>query len=350
MNQRFVLKINKKYSKSSKFYKDIKSDFFSLNDKNLKTVLNINKKYTSQVRRISCKLCEKQLKNIIDFEKHKVKYVFCRYCDHLNGLNIDTSKFANDLYTSNGGEKYSKFYLDNKYESRIKNIYMPKAKFLKKNLPKKKYNIYDYGCGLGHFVDSCLRLGLKITGGDVSKSLISNGNKILNTRHNCSDKLELIKNNDSKIISYKKADILCLLGVIEHISDLKKFFKDIRKSNYKYIYYAVPTYGFSVIVESVFEKIFPRQLSAGHTHLFTEKSLIKLNQILGITTVAEWRFGTDIMDLKRSIQVTLSKKKYSKYFQEKFDHEFSTYGDKIQSVIDKAHNCSQIHVLGKRLK
>ena len=53
----------------------------------------VDKKYTSQVRRISCKLCEKQLKNIVDFEKHKVKYTFCRYCDHLNGLNIDTSKF-----------------------------------------------------------------------------------------------------------------------------------------------------------------------------------------------------------------------------------------------------------------
>lgn len=342
--------IKKKYSKSSKFYKDIKSDFFLSNDKNLTNVLKINKKYTSQAKRLFCKLCEKKLKKEIDFEKHGVKYVFCKYCDHLNGTNNDTLSFADELYSSNGGRKYSKFYIDNKYESRIKNIYLPKAKFLKENLPKKKFSIYDYGCGLGHFVDSCLRLGLEIEGGDVSESLVFNGNKLINSKHKCNNKLELIKNNDSKLISCKKADILSLLGVIEHISDLKNFFKNIKKSKYKYIFYAVPTYSFSVVIESVFNKIFPRQLGAGHTHLFTEKSLIKLNELLGITPVAEWRFGTDIMDLKRSIQVTLTKKKYSKYFQDKFDKDFSSYGDKIQSVLDKAHNCSQIHVLGKRLK
>ena len=35
-------------------------------------------------------------------------------------------------------------------------------------------------------------------------------------------------------------------------------------------------------------KVFPRQLSGGHTHLYTEESILKMNEIIGIESIAEW--------------------------------------------------------------
>lgn len=347
-NLRDKLLTIKRYSKSSKFYKDIKSDFFISNEKNLKNVIKINKDYISQIKRRFCKLCGEKLNNKEDFSKHFVKYVFCNKCDHLNGFNKDTKKFTGTLYTSKNGKNYSQNYLDSKYEERIKNIYLPKVKFLIDHIPSKNLNLYDYGCGLGHFVDASLRLGLKAIGGDVNKTLVDEGNQIILKKHGRKNIINLLK-PDIFCNDIKNTDIISLLGVIEHIQNLKSFLKNLNKTKCKYIYYAVPTYGFSVIIESIFENIFPRQLGGGHTHLFTEKSIEKLNELIGIKPVAEWRFGTDIMDLKRSIEVTLKSKRFSNFFQNRFDKNFTLYGDKLQKILDRSHDCSQIHVIGKKV-
>ena len=45
----------------------------------------------------------------------------------------------------------------------------------------------------------------------------------------------------------------------------------IKTTNYLFI--SVPTFSFSVFLENANQDIFPRQLSGGHTHLYTEESL-----------------------------------------------------------------------------
>ena len=70
---------------------------------------------------------------------------------------------------------------------------------------------------------------------------------------------------------------------------------------------------------------------------------------LGVEPVAQLRFGTDIMDLRRSIDVSLKISDASDYFRERTFKETQKYANDLQAVIDKAHNCSQIHVLAKPL-
>ena len=109
-------------------------------------------------------------------------------------------------------------------------------------------------------------------------------------------------------------------------------------------------FSLSVLIENVFKNVFPRQLAGGHTHLFTEKSIIHMNKILKIDSFAEWRFGTDILDLFRSINVTLKDNKSSKKTIDYFSNQFYKSIDKMQKIFDKSHFCSEIHVLGVKQK
>lgn len=338
----------KKYSKSSNFYNEIKTDFFSQNERLLKNALKINKLYSKQKKRTSCKLCGAKLKSSPDFRKHNIQYVFCRECDHLNGVHTDSREFANKIYSDDDGSKYSNFYLDDKYESRIQNIYMPKIEFID-DYVDKGMSIFDFGCGLGHFVDSALRLGYDAKGADVSKVLVKNGNLAIKHKHDI-EPLHQVKSEEvSSLIQPMKVDILSALAVMEHLVDLESFINSVKKCELKYFYYSVPTYGLSVSIETVFEEVFPRHLSSGHTHLFTEKSLELLHKKLGVKPIAQWRFGTDIMDFRRSLDVMLKKADASDFFRERVFQETQEYGDKLQNIIDESHNCSQIHVLTKKI-
>ncbi len=342
-------KVFKKYSKSSGFYNEIKTDFFSQNQTLLSNALKINQLYSKQEKRFNCKLCDSELPESEDFKKHNVQYVFCRSCDHLNGLHKDTKEFANTIYTDDDGSKYSNFYLDDKYEIRIENIYMPKIDFIVPYL-ENGVSIFDFGCGLGHFVDCALRKGFKARGADVSKTLVENGNLAIRHNHNI-EPLDVVHPENVKLLlEPMKVDVLSALAVIEHLVDLNAFINSVKKCDFKYFYYSVPTYGLSVSIESVFQDVFPRHLSSGHTHLFTETSLELLNKKLGIKPIAQWRFGTDVMDLRRSMDVALKKVEASDYFRDRVFKETEKYADELQSVIDKAHNCSQIHVLAKKIK
>ncbi len=108
-------------------------------------------------------------------------------------------------------------------------------------------------------------------------------------------------------------------------------------------------FSFSVILESIFPEVFPRQLSGGHTHLFTDESIKKMNSIIGVESLAEWRFGTDIMDLYRSIITMLNKNKASNKVINIMKSEFANTIDKLQTAIDERHFCSEIHCLSVKL-
>ena len=125
-----------KYSKSYNNIISIKKRFYDDNKQNLKNSIKINKLYKQNPIRIFCKNCQK--KTLQKFIKNfSIEYYICRNCSHLNGKYQDTEKFAKNLYFENSGKNYYKNYL-NDYESRVKNIYIPKVDFLKKIIKQKK--------------------------------------------------------------------------------------------------------------------------------------------------------------------------------------------------------------------
>ena len=336
--------IIKKYSKSSNFYIEAKQELFQNNDELLKAALKKNEKYCNQPIRKECKICFNKLKKNPDFVSHKVPYVFCEQCNHLNGLYEDTRNFYDSLYTRNDGEEYSKDYKTGDYLQRTANIYAPKVDFLIESIPNiMNSSILDLGCGCGYFVNAALDKNIDIVGFDVNRKMVDYGNSFINRIHgqeplkffNEVDIFESIKSQDAELIS--------AIGVLEHMMDLTKFTNSYLASQSKYLYYSVPMFSMSAILENVFSEILPRQLSEGHTHLFTERSINKFNQIIHSNSIAEWRFGTDILDLYRSLKLNLIKNNSSEDLISYFNSGFQERIDDIQNLLDKNHFCSEIH-------
>jgi hypothetical protein len=274
------------YSKSSGFYFDTKATFFSDNAHLLCRAHEKNDLYIHQPRRTHCKLCSSPLSSESDFTSHAVGYSFCDICGHLNGLHEDTTSFAHALYSEDDGADYSLSYVDPNYLSRVENIYYPKAAFLLDNISLDPLTLLDVGCGGGHFIFATRRLGILSEGIDVGHVLVEYGNMHLQSEYGRT----FLSRCDSQLIPDlirdSSVDVISALAVIEHMTNPADFFSAFRDSSANYIFYSVPLYSFSAIAENLFPDVFPRHLSGGHTHLFTEQSLVVLNRFLGVRPLA----------------------------------------------------------------
>lgn len=333
-----------KYSKSSDFYKETKKDFFSKNSKFLKKVESFNEIYSSQPLRTNCKLCKSKLPKKEDFFSHNIAYKFCQSCSHLNGGFEETEEFVKSLYLSEEAE-YSKNYIDKDFIKRSQDIYMPKVDFLIESINLANFEVLDVGCGSGYFVYSCILKKIKAKGIDVNKDMVDFGNKQILHQIKCEPLSYVDEKTFYDSICNTKAQVITAIGVIEHLRDLDLFLEAFKKSKASYLFYSVPMFSFSAIIESIFEEVFPRQLGGAHTHLFTEDSIKKMHKILKVNSISEWRFGTDFMDLYRSINTMLLKKKTSESLQKFLDKGFFSTIDSFQSLLDEKHFCSEIHCL-----
>ena len=329
-----VLKFSKSYGNILK----TKKSFYDDNEIHLKNAIKINNEYKKQPLRQCCKNCgSKKIKSFI--KNFNIPYKLCSSCGHLNGAYEDTIVFAKKLYTSDDGKNYSKNYL-NDFDTRVKNIYIPKVDFLKKVI-KKKINLLDLGCGAGHFVKALEQKKIFATGYDTSVVLCKLGNKKLKKNKiypiNFERIYEIVEN-------HSKFNTLSLIAVLEHLTEPHKLLNSFKKSKIKYLYISVPLFSLSSFLENSFPNVFPRQLSGGHTHLYTEKSLNYLAKKYKLKIIGEYWFGTDFPDLMRSLINTgniMNKKIYTKELYEKF----SKFIDDLQFVLDKNKVCSEVHMV-----
>lgn len=330
----------KKIVKFSKSYTDIikvKKDFYYNNKINLDNSIRINKIYKKQPLRKECKNCKsKKIKKFI--QNFKIPYKLCIKCGHINGAYQDTNTFAKKLYYKNEGNNYSKNYL-NDYDQRVKNIYIPKVKFLQKVI-KGKIKVVDLGCGGGHFVKALELRKIPAIGYDTSKQLNKLGNKKLKKNKIFSIEFDEIY----EIINENNVNTLSMIGVLEHLVDPHKIMNFFKKSKIRYLYICVPLFSLSTFIENSFPNVFPRQLSGGHTHLYTEKSLNYLAKKYNLKIIGEYWFGTDIPDLLRSLINTGNILDKNIYFRE-LKNVFLKYIDELQSVLDKKKVCSQVHMV-----
>lgn len=334
---------NKKqfFSKSSKEIISIKKDFVTNNKSLVNQAQKWNKFYSKQPKRKFCKGCEKKLDNKI-FVSHFASYTICKFCGHLNGLNKDTKKFNEFLYKKDEKKNFSKFYLKD-YKSRVKNISKPKLEFLQK-IVKEKKEILELGSGAGHFLKACELRSIKATGYDVNPSMIKLGNKMLKKnkiKHfNIDDVYDLVLNCEKEIVT--------LIGVIEHLEFPNLIFKNFKKSKAKYLFIAVPMVSLTVFLEHCFQNTFPRALGGVHNNLYTEKSLNFITKKYKLKIIGEWWFGTDIIDLMRSIIIN-SKPIDQNLYKKNLDKYFTSFIDDLQSVIDKKKLCSEVHMVMSKI-
>lgn len=338
-----------KYSKSSDFYISTKKNFFSQNANLLSRTLKQNELYKKQPRRMLCKICGSKLQGNIDFQSHNIEYIFCNECTHLNGIYEDTKEFVETVYLDDDGSDYSQNYIDVDFTRRSKDIYSPKIDFLSESLIEEKIDILDIGCGMGYLVHAGLAKNLEIKGVDVNRAMIDAGN---NQIEKSLDKrpLKFVKEEAFyDLIIDTNSPIISAIGVIEHLREPHKFFDAFKKSNAKYLYYSVPMFSFTVIMQTIFQDIFPRHLPGEHTHLYTEKSLKKMHEILESEVVSQWRFGVDAMDLYRSAKIKLEENNVSSKITDYFEKGFGKKIDEFQNIFDKNHFCSEIHCVLKKI-
>lgn len=333
-----------RFSKASSAVIKNKRSFFDDNDKLLAYVQSVNALYLSQPRRERCKTCGMSLTQEHSVRVHAVPYVFCGRCGHFNGLHEDTQEFAQRVYAEDAGQSYSVNYKKN-YDERVKEIYEPKALFLRdvlRNEQVEKFDVTDIGCGGGHFVAACENLGIRCTGYDTNRALIELAKRSL--ARNSVELSEL--NNISDLIRSVQSPVTSLIGVLEHLIDPRGALEAFCLSRAEYLYLQVPLFSLSVILESSHPTVFPRQLNAGHTHLYTEASLNYLKREFNLLAAGEWWFGTDIVDLFRHLHVLADIGATAR--GNVLAGVIGDHIDELQGVLDRRKVCSGVNLVLKK--
>lgn len=346
----------KKLSKSLKDIVSIKADFFDMNDALLQRVLEVNNVYKSQPKRNECKCCGTIINKDSDFVNHGVMYTYCENCGHLNGSHSDTEYFTDFLYKESGGAHYSKNYLSD-YTLRLENIYKPKVRFLCEALENSgvsRFSVTDFGCGGGHFVNSLLLEGISAKGFDISEELISLATLMWNQLNSISQDSPFVRVESEEELYDKlkqsSSDVVSFIGVLEHLRYPQVALTSFIDSNSNYLYFSVPLLSLTAFQENLFSHSFPRQLSGGHTHLYTHESIRYMLEKHSLSVIGEWHFGTDAMDLRRSMMIEMNKKGMSERMMDLFAKRYFSpeLMDEIQHILDKYSCGSETHILAAK--
>ena len=343
-------KVMVRYGKSSEDFLPHKKSFFVENNRLLTKGVKINKLYASQPKRNKCKNCNYILGEP-KFKKLHVCYCFCERCGHLNGMSEDTADFCNSVYTDDRGVSYAELYSSKSIDSfneRTRDIYVPKAEFLKDALiyadvQPATLRYADIGAGTGYFVAAMKKIGLvDSVGYEVSDQQIEVGNSMIGS--SALNKLEIDKTPE--LIESLEADVISMIGVLEHLQHPRLVLSALKDNKkLKFFFISVPLFSISVFFEMVFPNVFNRQLSGAHTHLYTETSLKYMAKEFNLELVASWWFGTDMMDLHRSLSTSIRQNSDISKMTSMWNDLFTPLLDNLQLQLDEKHFSSEVHML-----
>ena len=339
-----------RYGKPSSDILALKESFFGDNDALLRRALEIAESYTAQPPRERCMNCAAPLGEPA-FRKLGVAYAVCARCTQLNGLHVDSDEFTAALYTSDGGSSYAVTYdaaTEEAFRARLDGVYRPKARFLLAALGELEddpaaLRYADLGAGSGYFVATLLDEGVAdVRGYEVSEAQVALAERIVGdgrvVLHDAAETLSIAAATD--------ADVVSMIGVLEHLQQPREMLRVLRANpRVRYVYASVPAFSLSVFIELALPGVFPRHLSGGHTHLYTDDSLRWLEEDVGLARVAQWWFGTDVVDLFRSLAVTLAGDERSAGAVELLEERLRPAIDGMQLGLDQRRLASEVHVL-----
>ena len=339
-----------RYGKPSAALLRHKQSFFEENDRLLAENQRLAECYIEQPKREHCKNCTFSIGDP-SFVKLGVAYSLCSRCGHLNGAHEDTDAFCAAVYTDEGGKAYAETYSQqdrDAYLSRVEDIYIPKAEFLRDSLlddghDPSTFSIADLGAGSGYFVAAARDCGFRsVRGFEVSEvqvglaeTMIGEGAVI---RHDL-EEIEMIAHG-------LEDEVVSMIGVLEHLQrprDLLAVLRDNR--NVQFVYISVPLYSASVQFEIAFQDIMQRQLSGGHTHLYTNESIDWMCREFGFERASEWWFGSDLVDMYRIISVSLERANVAEEAAAMWTKQFLPALDAMQGELDKHRLSSEVHLL-----
>ena len=342
------MSIKKKYSKPFGDLNSLKTNFFENNDGMLEMADRMADVLLMQPKRTVCKICGAKLGKPL-YESHRIGYIECPECGHLNSECEDTDEFASAVYIE---DDYSKDYSAADKESYIRRrdmIYIPKAEYLRDclehdGLTAGHVNILDIGAGCGYFVSAAKECGMKAEGIEVSDSEVAYGcamePEMKLTHIGLTDSIEYLKKTDANVVT--------AVGVLEHLVHLHENLEAIKENrNIKYLFASVPMFSFSSCFEVAFANGYNRHTGGTHTHLFTDESVEKMAEGMGFEIAYEWRFGSDINDLYRFLTVSMQKN-HTEEFSRYFSDRFVPIMDELQAIVDRSEFSSELHFVLRR--
>ncbi|HYR11445.1 MAG TPA: methyltransferase domain-containing protein, partial [Longimicrobium sp.] len=236
-----------RYSKPLGELLAFKQHFFHENDAQLLHFKHIARVYRAQPPRTSCKNCTHPLdfSPSASFIKLGVEYTLCARCGHCNGAFEDTDAFCRFLYTDDDGHTYAKSYTADdveQYRSRVENIYLPKARFLKAALAEAgaaSTELVDFGAGAGYFVAAARECGFEVAGYDPSAALVQLGNAMMGE--------DLLVKHDMEetaaMVAGCRAPITSFVGVLEHLSNPRDVLQALKENHrVEYVFFSVPLF------------------------------------------------------------------------------------------------------------
>ena len=340
-----------KFGKDSSDYLRMKPFFFDeeLSRQRVEEVKKIGKRYRQQPARTECVVCRTALSERL-FSYQGVDYLKCGRCGHVNGAHQDTEEFAEFLYGIDGANKLDVTYGDkerSEFEFRAKSIYSPKVEFLHDCLKDNgevtsQLSVVDLGAGAGHFVWALRNQGFAtVTGYEGSVELAAAARQFVGDGVHRVDLKEI-----HSLAASVEADVVTMIFVLEHITKLRDFMSALRRNEkVRYLYFSVPMFSSSVLLEAIHPDVMPRTLGRGHTHLFTSDSIQFLCEAYGMRPVGEWWFGANAVDIFRTMSIALQNLDGTQDSAGSLDQMLRPLINELQLVFDRQRASSEIHML-----
>lgn len=182
------------------------------------------------------------------------------------------------------------------YRYRLKEIALPKVRFVKPWVKTARRRWLDVGSGIGDVVVAAGLEGFKARGIEISRDSVAFAKKVFRVTLT-SEKLQDVLKNEGPG-SY---DVISFFGVLEHIPDMKEqtCLASRLLSKNGLLIIEVPN---ADSVSSFSDMLFPYQVTRHlyppfHIMAFTRKSLTWLVNCFGVKPEAVWYFGLDFYNL-----------------------------------------------------
>lgn len=233
-------------------------------------------------KNIKCPICKNHKKQKFYVSVGNFDSFECRSCFHIYVNDSKLSKFDySELYTLDFYESYSGgLGYQNAYEIFMKDEFLKKISLLSQFL-EDGARILEVGSGPGFFAKLLSDRGYNVTAVELNpaaKEYAKNSSKY-------SDIMDEDLSDSNCSIYGHKFDCVISWAVIEHVEDIERFIQLLKQYTKKGGYVCVDT-GIRTRFLSLVDRGFSSWLVPPyHLHVFSDKSIVKLFQNCGLTTV-----------------------------------------------------------------
>ncbi|MBS0289682.1 MAG: methyltransferase domain-containing protein [Proteobacteria bacterium] len=303
-----------------------------------------------QPLRNCCILCHDSLEQAALFTHRQLAYYLCCRCHHIQSQHIPSEAYPTDTPAGLSFlDVYPKLNTE-QFVFRQNRIYKPKYDWIRESLIEfginekeiQQKSFLELGAGAGYFLATLKDAGIKHFKGIEQNNFLCN----IGNAHLGGNYIQHHQETLSSAIVCHEAQIYIAFFVLEHIQDVKDFFKKLSLAKKGTILvFSVPVFSFATLLESAFEFHAGRNLdNAFHVQLYTDDSIAYALNMAGFSIINQWLFGQDMSDLQRLLTVQLNNR-YPPYLEKMMQAKLSAMQDSLQSHIDYAQFCDSRHLI-----